>query len=56
MKEGGFNLRKWRTNNLEFEAEIDIREGQKIMTSDLNLKLNDKTNAEETLEKKIMIR
>ena len=28
MKEGGFNLRKWKTNNLELEAEIERTESQ----------------------------
>ena len=51
MKEGEFNLRKWRTNNLELEAEIGRREGQKPMTSDLTLILNDETYAKEALGK-----
>ena len=51
MKEGGFNLRKRITNNLELEAEIERREGQKSMTSDSTLNLNDEICAKETLGK-----
>ena len=51
MKEGGFNLRKWRTNDLGLEAEIERREGQKTITSDSDLSANDETYAKETLGK-----
>ena len=51
MKEDGFNLRKWRTNNLELEAEIERREGQKPMSADSTLNLSDETYAKETLGK-----
>ena len=51
MKEGGFNLRKWRTNDLGLESEIERREGQKTTTSDSDLSANDETYAKETLGK-----
>ena len=51
MKEGGFNLRKWRTNNIELKADIERREGRKPMTSDSTLILNDETYAKEALGK-----
>ena len=51
MKEGWFNLRKWRTNNVEFEAEIEKREIKKHESSPSRLEVNDETYAKETLGK-----
>lgn len=53
MKDGGFNLTNWRTNNLELEAEVEKRENQKPEISSSILEVNDKTYAKKTFDRKM---